>query len=116
MRVKLYETTSSKKYWPRRVFVRLVDPRHRRQCRWCGWLAHEAFGVGSVSGVQDEPALSPHELGPAVVDVGGCVEADPRMAVVGVVPAEETPAEGVGVLEAAEAARELWTVLEGAEL
>jgi hypothetical protein len=72
--------------------------------------------MGSVSGSEDEAALCPHELGPAVVDIGGCVEPDPRMAVVGVVPAEETPAEAMGVFEAAEAGREARPVLEGSEL
>jgi hypothetical protein len=42
----------------------------------------------------------PHQLGAAVVDIGGGVEADAGMAVLVVVPAEEPAAEGVRVLEA----------------
>jgi hypothetical protein len=37
------------------------------------------------------------ELGAAVVDIGRGVEADPGVAVLVVVPAEEPGAEGVGV-------------------
>jgi len=67
--------------------------------------------VGGISLVQDGGALGSHGPGPAVVEVGGGVVADPGMAVLGVVPAEETPAEGLGVLEAAEAPREAGPVL-----
>ena len=50
------------------------------------------------------------------MDVGGGVEPDARMAVVVVVPGEEPAAVGVGVLEGAEALREVRPVLEGPEL
>ena len=72
--------------------------------------------MGGISGVEDEPALGPHELGPAIVDVGGCVKTDAGMAVLLVVPPEEPLAEAVGIFERPEPGREARPVLEGAEL
>jgi hypothetical protein len=51
-----------------------------------GWrLADEAFGAGVVGGVQDLGAACPGGGGPAVVDVGGGVQAEPAVPVLVVV-------------------------------
>jgi hypothetical protein len=43
---------------------------------WRSWrLAGEAFGVGVVGGGQDSGAPGLYDCGPAVVDVGGGVQA-----------------------------------------
>ena len=63
------------------------------------------------AGEHDAPLLV-DEFGPAVVHVGGGVIADARVAVVVVVPPEESPAEAVGVLERAEPVGEVGPVLE----
>ena len=68
-----------------------------------GDLADEPLGVGGVGGVEYLAALFSDELRSSVVDVGGGVEPDARMAVVVVVPVEEPSTVGVGVLEGAEA-------------
>jgi|SRR5215218_2691194 hypothetical protein len=72
--------------------------------------------MGGVGGVQHRGPLGLDELGSAVVDIGGDMEADPGVAVLGVVPAEEPGAEAVGVLQATEPVGELGPVLEGLEL
>jgi hypothetical protein len=66
-----------------------VDPGCARQLWRGGWLADEALGVGEVGGVQDLGAAGPDGCRIAVVDVGGGVQAEPAVAVVVVVPAEE---------------------------
>ena len=71
------------------------------------------LGVGVE---EDHASLRPDRLGPAVVDVGRSVQADARMAVIVVVPGEESSAVGTGVLEAAEPVGEVRPVLEGPEL
>lgn len=58
-----------------------VDPGCAWQFRRHRWLADEAFGVGVAGGGQDLGALSLDGCGPAVVDVGGGVQAGPAMAV-----------------------------------
>ena len=55
--------------------------------------------MGGVDGVQHPGPVGSDQLGPAVVDIGGGVEADPGVAVFVVVPAEEPGTEGVGVLK-----------------
>ena len=72
--------------------------------------------MGCVSSLEDLAPSGLDEQGPAVVDLGGGVEADPGVAVLVVVPGEGTPAEAVGVFEAAETAPETGPVLEGAEM
>ena len=53
------------------------------------------------------------DLGSATeVHIGRRMKANTRMAVLAVVPAEETLAEGAAVLDRAEASRELWSILE----
>jgi hypothetical protein len=67
--------------------------------------------VGGVGSVEHDSPLGPDLFGPPVVDIGGGVEADPGVAVVGVIPAEEPPAERQGVLVAAEPLGELGPIL-----
>jgi hypothetical protein len=78
--------------------------------------ADEAFGVFGVGIEEDHTSLSSDRFGPAVVDVGGCVQADARVAVVVVIPAEEPGTVGTSVLEAAESVGEVRSILEGPEL
>jgi hypothetical protein len=94
----------------------LVDPDCLGQPRRLGWLADEPLGVGGVGGVQHRASREGDLLGAAVVDVGRGEQADPRVAMLDVVPAEEALAEGAGVLERAEPVREGRVVLEGLEL
>jgi hypothetical protein len=80
----------------------LVDPYGLGQQRRRGWLADEPFWVGGEGSVQDGGSGAGDLLGAAVVDVGGGEQRDPAVAVLGVVPAEEAPAEGAGVGDRAE--------------
>ena len=66
-------------------------------------LAHETLGMGGVGVGQDGLPGSTHPLTLATVDHLGCQQADPAVTVDSVVPAEEAPAEGPGVLDGAEA-------------
>jgi hypothetical protein len=63
---------------------------------------------------KDDSALLSNRLGPAVVHVGGGMKTNARMIVV--IPVEKSGTVGLGVLEAAEAIREIGSVLEGPEL
>ena len=101
---------------PDRSPLGLVDPRCGWQLGRCWWLADEPLGVGGVGGLQHPGPLGADLLGPAVVEVGGGVEPDPGVAMLGVVPAEEPGAEAVGVLIGAEPVGELGPLLEGLEL
>ncbi len=57
---------------------------------WQGrWLADEAFRVGVVGGGEHVGPLGLDGRGPAVVDAGGGVQAEPAVAVLVVVPGEE---------------------------
>jgi hypothetical protein len=90
---------------------RAVDPGGGREGRGLGGLADEALGVAGVGGVEHLGAAGADRLGLAVVDGGGGREPEPRVAVLGVVPAKERAAEGAGVLDRAEARREARAVL-----
>jgi len=65
---------------------------------------------------EDHAPLISDRFRPAVVDVGRSVQADSRMAMVVVVPTEESSTVGTSVLEAAEPVGEVRSVLEGPEL
>ena len=56
----------------------------------------EAFGVKGPGGLQGTSALSQHIRCPVMMDIIGGEHRDPGMAVLGVVPGEERPAEGDG--------------------
>ena len=66
-------------------------------------LAHEALRMGSVGSGQDRLPGSPDLLTPATMDHLGGEQADAAMAVLAVVPTEEAPAEGPGILDRPEA-------------
>ena len=58
--------------------------------RRLGWVSDEPFGVGPVGVVEHGGALVAHDLGGAVVDIGGGVQAQPGMAMLLVVPRKKT--------------------------
>ena len=66
----------------------------------------EAFGVKGPGGLQGTSALSQHIRCSVMMDIIGGEHRDPGMAVLGVVPGEERPAEGDGGGNVFEAARE----------
>ena len=96
--------------------VGLVDPRAGGQFRWLGRLADEPLGVRGAGVTEHAGALVADCFGGAVVDVGRGVQAEPGMAVLVVVPAEEGLAVQPGGLDRAELAGEIGPVLESLEL
>ena len=76
-------------------------------------MANEALRVGCVGGLKDVCPFDLDALGVTEVDRGRRMEADPRVAVLQVVPMEEALAECAAVFDRAETVRELWPVLEG---
>src|SRR5207247_4028863 len=80
------------------------------------WLADKAFGVGVVGGGQDLGASGPDGCGPAVVDVGGSVQAEAAVMVLVVVPGEEFLAVRPGGFDRGEPGREPRPVLQRLEL
>ena len=77
---------------------------------------NEAVRVGQVGGVENGLTLFTDGRSLAEVDHGGRQHADAGMAMVVVIPGEESLAEGVAVLKAAEAIGELGAILHGAKL
>ena len=81
----------------------MIDPNLLWE-RQGGWrFADEALRVGEVGGIEDGLALLEDRGRLAEVDPGGREHANAGVAMVVVVPGEETVAEGVAVLGAAEA-------------
>ena len=76
----------------------------------------EAFGVKGPGGLQGTSALSQHIRYSVMMDIIGGEHRDPGMAVLGVVPGEERPAEGDGGGNVFEAPREAGVILQGLEL
>ena len=76
----------------------------------------EAFGVKGPGGLQGTSALSQHIRCSVMMDIIRGEHRDPGMAVLGVVPGEERPAEGDGGGNVFEAAREAGVILQGLEL
>ena len=72
--------------------------------------------VGQVGSVEDGLAFFPDGRSLAEVDHGGRQHTDAGMSMVVVIPGEESLAESVAVLKAAEAIGELGAILHGAEL
>ena len=96
--------------------MRWIDPGRSGKLRRLWRLADEALGMSGVGGVEH---LSPGVVGVlslAVVDDLGREQADARVTVLGVVPAEEVLAERSGFLDGGEAGWEARAVLEGLEL
>ena len=79
-------------------------------------LAYEPFWVAGVGGGQDVGADCVDVVGLSMVDVVWGVPGDAGVAVFGVIPAEETLAEGSGVGERAEGVREVGPVLQRPEM
>jgi hypothetical protein len=73
-------------------------------------------GPGDMGGVEDALTLLPDDLHQAEVNVGGSVQSDARVAVLGVVVLEEPFAERPGNGEVGEALGEGRGVLERLEL
>ena len=65
----------------------------------------KAFGIPLESLAQNDLALGDDLVCPAIVEHLGGEQADTAVMVLGVVPREEAPAEGAGVLDRAEAFR-----------
>ena len=74
---------------------------------WIGRLVDEAVGIGAEGLVEGLLAFGVDLVGLSVMDLVWRHEADSEMVMVGVVPVEEPSAEGLGVLDRAEAIREL---------
>ena len=90
-----------------------VDPGCAWQFRRGWWLADEAFGVGVVGGVQDLGASGLDGCGPAVVDVGGGVQAEPAVPVLVVIPGEEVLAVRPGGFDRGEPGGKRRPVFQG---
>jgi len=65
-------------------------------------FADEALGVSEIGGVQDLGASGPDGCGPAVVDIGGGVQAKAAVMMLVVVPGEEVLAVHPGSLDRGE--------------
>src|SRR5215216_6782564 len=95
---------------------RVVNPGWSRQ-RWRKrQLADEAFGVCSISRLEDPSSFERAQRSASEVDVGRAVEAQGRVEVRLVVPAEEPLAKSTRIFDRAEPVGKLRTVLEGLEL
>jgi hypothetical protein len=71
----------------------LVDPHRLWQWRRLGWLADEPLGMGGVGVLKPHRTGGDDLAGAAVMHVGQSEQADPRVAMLGVAPAEEALAE-----------------------
>ena len=78
--------------------------------------ADEALRVGEVGGGQHPGPAGLHGCDPAVVDIGGGVQAEAAVAMLVVVPGEEFLAVRAGGLDGGEPGGEAGPVLEGLEL
>ena len=77
---------------------------------------NETFGVSGPGGFQDALSLREHRRCSVMVGVVRDQHGNAAMAVLGVVPPEERPAEDGGLLDAEEATGEAGVVLERLEL
>jgi len=68
-------------------------------------MAHEAFGVDAIGGIQNGLTLLEDERGLLVVNQSRCEQAQPGAAVFLVVPAEKSLRKSAAVLNTTEAAR-----------
>ena len=93
-----------------------IDPDGGGQAGRLGAFPLEPLWVGDESGLQGFGAFQVHRLGLAEVDGGRGHVADARVAMRLVVPGEELLAMAAGILDAAEAVREIGTVLQRLEL
>ena len=79
-------------------------------------MPHEAFWMSGVGRVEHTRTLKVSDASPPEVHIGWRVEANTRMAVLIVVPAEEALAERPSILNGAKPFGELGAVLERLEL
>ena len=93
-----------------------VDPHLRGPGRWLRPPAGEAFGVRGVGRGEHGRARRDALVGVAMVHVVGRQQAEAAVPVLGVVPGEERVAVGAGIVDRAEALREVRPVLQGLEL
>ena len=93
-----------------------VDPGCAWQVWRDRWLADEAFRMGEIGRGQDLGAPGLDGCGPAVVDVGGGVQAEPAVAVLVVVPGEEVLAVRPGGFDRGEPGGESRAVFQRLEL
>ena len=77
---------------------------------------NESFGVGRVGAEQDGLPCFEHLLRQATMNHLRCEQADSRMAVFVVVPGKESLTETAGILDGAEAFREIGPVFQRLEL
>ena len=94
-------------------FLWRVDPGDGGQGWWPGG---EPLGMLAVGGSQHAGPADLDGCGGAVVNVGGGVQAQARVPVLGVIPGEEGLAVCPGGLDRGEAGRESGPVFEGLEL
>ena len=92
-----------------------IDPNCRWLLRWFGRLFDEAVWIGVEGFVESFLSFGVDLVCQSVVDLVWRHEADSEMMVVAIVPVEETAAEGFGVLDGAEALRELGLIFAGFE-
>ena len=78
--------------------------------------SNEAFRVAGPGGLKGPLTLFQHAVGSMMMDILWGEHGDPCVAMLGVVPGEERPAEGDGSGEVVEAPRESGVVLQGLEL
>ena len=76
----------------------------------------KAFRMVLISLAENLLALLNDFVGPAIMQRLWCQQADAAVMVFGVVPGEEKLTEAAGILDGAEAVRELWPVFQGFEL
>src|SRR5207247_6052758 len=91
--------------------LRRIDPGRGGRLGRTRRLADEALGVGRVGGGEDPAAGVVGGLGLPMVDELWREQADPGVAVLGVVPAEEVPTDSAGLLHRGEALGEAGAVL-----
>ena len=92
---------------------RRIDPDRSGFERRLRWPVDEALGVQLECLIKDRLAGGVDFIGLPVVDLVGRHQADAEMMVVAVVPGEEMPAEGLGILDAAKALGKLRLIFQG---
>ena len=96
--------------------ARWIDPDFGGFERWLRRPIDEALRVQLERLVEDRLAGGVDFIDLPVVDLVGRHQADAEMMVVAVVPGEEMPAEGLGILDAAEPFGKLRLIFQGLEV
>ena len=95
------------------LLIGRIDPNGGWFCGRHGGFVDEAVGVGLEGLIECFLSGGVDHIGLSVVDLIGGHQADAEMVVILVVAVEEGAAEGLGVLDAAEAPGELGLVFQG---